>query len=142
MLRRTFVASLGLALAAFGIADVANAQRPGADRNRPGTWELLGSQKVGFIKDRDIIRVGRQEGRFRAIKVRVRGNDIELLDLKVIYANGQPDDLPVRQFIKQGGETRAIDLKGARRAIQEVHMVYKSRPSFKGQATVEVYGQH
>lgn len=144
MHRRNFLASLGLAIAAtaatVSIADVAHAQRPGA--GRPGTWELLGTQKVGFIVDRDVIRVGRQEGRFRAIKLRVRGNDIEILDLKVIYANGQPDDLAVRQFIRKGGETRAIDLKGDRRAIREIQMVYKSRPSFRGQATIEVYGLH
>ena len=144
MRRRTVLAGLGLALAAavatVGTANLASAQRgPGG---RPGTWDLLGSQKVGFITDRDVIRVGRQEGRFRAIKLRVIGNDIELLDLKVIYANGQPDDLVVRQFLRKGSETRAIDLKGDRRSIQEIQLVYKSKPSFKGQATVEVYGQH
>ncbi len=144
MLRRTFVASLGFAIAAaaatLGSADIASAQRgPGG---RPGTWNLLGTQKVGFNVDRDVIRVGRQEGRFRAIKLRVIGNDIELLDLKVIYANGQPDDLAVRQFLRKGSETRAIDLKGDRRSIQEIQLVYKSKPSFKGRATVEVYGQH
>jgi hypothetical protein len=142
MRRRDFFAGLGLALAAAAAATLplgeANAQRP----PRPGSWELLGSQKVGFIKDRDVVRVGRQDGRFRAIKLRVRDNDVEFLDVKVIYANGEPDDLPVRQHIRKGGETRAIDLKGSTRFIREIQLVYKSRPSFKGFATVEVYGQH
>ncbi len=141
MYRRTFVASLGLAvIAVAATVNLASAQR--APGGRPGTWELLGTQKVGYATDRDVIRVGRQEGRYKAIKLRVRGNAIEMLDLKVVYANGQQDDLQVRSQIRAGGETRAIDLKGERRAIQEVQMVYKSRPNYKGQATVEVYGQH
>lgn len=144
MNRRAVFAGLGLALAAvvtsLTTANLAFAQRsPGG---RPGTWELLGTQTVGFATDRDVVRVGRQDGRFRAIKLRVRGNAIEMLDLKVVYGNGQPDDLTVRSRIRAGGETRAIDLKGERRAIQEVQMVYKSRSNFKGRATVEVYGQH
>ena len=149
MLRRTLLASFALAAAAFSTValplDTASAQRrDGQDRGgpRPGTWQLLGSQKVGFGVDRDVIRVGRQDGRFRAIKLRVLGNDIEMLDLKVVYGNGQTDDFPVRQFIRKNSETRDIDLKGNTRFIREVQMTYKSRPSFRGRATVEVYGQH
>ena len=63
-------------------------------------------------------------------------------DLKVVYANGAPDDLQIRADIRAGGESRAIDLKGRERAIREVQMVYRSRPTFKGFATVEVWGLH
>ena len=44
--------------------------------------------------------------------------------------------------IRAGGQTRTLDLKGERRrAIKEIEMVYRSQPSFKGQATVCVDGQ-
>lgn len=103
--------------------------------------EQLGCRKVGFVVDRDIIPVGRADGRFSAIKLQVTGNTIELLDLKVIYGNGNPDDLTVRSVIPAGGETRWIDLKGARRAIRQIELVYRSKPSFKGQATVCAFGR-
>lgn len=135
--RRAFFTTAAVALAALTVAGPADAQR----RPERG-WELLGTKKVGFINDRDVVSVGRQEGRFRAIKLRVRGNAIHMNDLKVIYANGEPDDLPVRSQIRAGGETRAIDLRGRDRAIREVQMVYRSRPSFRGVATVEVWGLH
>lgn len=107
---------------------------PGAAQAR---WENLGCQKVGFLVDKDTIRVGRREGRFKAIRIKANGNKIYMMDLKVIYANGAPDDIPVRSEIRAGGQTRPLDLKGERgRAIQEVQMVYRSQPSFKGQATV------
>lgn len=104
-------------------------------------WEQLGCQKVGFLVDKDVIRVGRKEGKFKAIRLSVSGNKVHMMDLKVVYANGQPDDIPVREEIRAGGQTKPLDLKGDHRAIKEVEMVYRSQPSFKGQATVCVEGQ-
>jgi hypothetical protein len=104
-------------------------------------WEQLGCQKVGFAVDKDVIHVGRSEGKFRSIRLLVSGNKVHMMDLKVIYANGQPDDIPVRDEIRAGGQTRPLDLKGERRAIKEIEMVYRSQPNFKGEATVCVEGQ-
>jgi hypothetical protein len=104
-------------------------------------WVELGCQRVSlFGKDRDSINVGRREGRFRAIRLHARGADVELLNVRVIYANGQPDDLPTRHFLRQGGHTPPMDLRGRERSIDRVDMVYKTVPNFKGQATVCVEG--
>ena len=117
---------------------------PGSDRDRDrdsDRWVELGCQRVSlFGKDRDSIRVGRREGRFKAIRLHVRGADVEMLDLKVIYANGEPDDIRVRHFIRQGERTRPLDLRGRERSIDRVEMVYRTVPNFKGQATVCVEG--
>ena len=104
-------------------------------------WEQLGCKKVGFLVDKDVIHVGRSEGKFRSIRLLVSGNKVHMMDLKVIYANGAPDDIPVRDEIRAGGQTRALDLKGERRAIRDIEMVYRSQPNFKGEATVCVEGQ-
>jgi Protein of unknown function (DUF2541) len=128
--------ALATLLACSGlIASDAMAQKRGP------AWSELGCRKVSFIgKDRDVIKVGRKEGRFRAIRLKARGNDVEMLDLKVVYANGAPDDIPVRKHIRAGSQTGPLDLKGRDRAIDSVEMVYKSRPNFKGLATVCVDG--
>jgi hypothetical protein len=104
-------------------------------------WERLGCQKVGFITDKDVIRVGRGEGRFKSIRLQVAGNKVYMDDLKVIYANGEPDDIPVRSEIRAGGQTRPLDLRGERRAIKQIEMKYRSQPNFKGEATVCVDAQ-
>lgn len=110
---------------------------PGPGRD----WIELGCQEVSlFGKDRDVMRVGRREGRFKAIRLHVRGADVELLDLKVVYANGQPDDLSVRSVIRQGERTRPLDLRGHERSIDRVEMIYRTIPNFKGMATVCVEG--
>ena len=57
-------------------------------RDGPGGWEQLGCRKVGFLVDKDVIHVGRSEGKFRSIRLLVSGNKVHMMDLKVIYANG------------------------------------------------------
>jgi hypothetical protein len=100
---------------------------PGPGPSAGRDWIELGCQEVAlFGKDRDAIRVGRREGRFSAIRLHVRGSDVEVLDLKVIYANGEPDDIPVRHFIRAGDRTRPLDLRGRERSIDRVEMRYKT----------------
>lgn len=106
-----------------------------------GDWTELGCKDVSFFgKDRDSIRVGRREGRFKAIRLHVRGADVEMLDLKVIYGRGEPDDIQVRHFIRQGERTRPLDLKGFERSIDRIDMVYRTVPNFRGLAKVCVEG--
>lgn len=133
-------------LCAYGLQDRdrRDDRGPGAGRGDgrrgAGKWQELGCQKVGFLKDRDVITVGRREGRFRAIRLDVSGNDIFVNDLKVIYGNGAPDDIPVRGQIKRGQSSGVLDLKGGDRFIDRIEMVYQSKPSFKGTAKVCVSG--
>ena len=102
---------------------------------------LFGSQYVGFGVDRDVIRVGAEIGKFDKVRLRVLDNDIFIKDLKVVYANGESDDLVVNAEIKQNSRTQWFSLKGDR-FVKEVQMVYRSKPSFKGQARIEVLGQY
>jgi hypothetical protein len=103
-------------------------------------WENLGSRSVGFGVDRDSISA-RGEGKFRQIRLCVARNDIQMRDLDVVFGNGGNQDVSVRSVIRQGSCTRAIDLKGEKRNIRSVNMVYASRPSFKGEAVVTLYGR-
>jgi hypothetical protein len=123
-------------------SQTAFAQKRDNDRDRkgPDRWEELGCQKVGFLVDHDSIKVGRREGKFKAIRLNVSGNTVYLNDLKVIYGNGAPDDIPVRSEIREGGQTRALDLKGRDRAINRIEMTYRAKPNFKGSAQVCVSG--
>lgn len=131
------IATLALAGA---LSQTAVAKERDHDHGGPGKWEELGCQKVGFLVDHDSIKVGRREGRFKAIRLAVSGNAVYLMDLKVIYANGAPDDIAVRSEIREGGETRPLDLKGHERAINRIDLVYRAKPSFKGSARVCVSG--
>ena len=102
---------------------------------------LFGVQYVGFGIDRDVIKVGSEFGKFDKIRMRVLDNDIFINELRVIYANGEPDVLAVGANVPANTRTKWFTLKGDR-FIREVQLVYKSRPGFKGQARVEVYGEY
>ena len=130
----------GLALLAVALSAPAYAE----DRGGGGQgWERLGCEQVGNRADYDEIKVGRREGRFSAIRLEAKGNSISVLDLKVIYANGAPDDISVRSEINEGDQTRPLDLRGRDRAISSIRIV--SKKDFKGpghgRAQVCVYGK-
>ena len=87
-----------------------------------------------------MIRVGRREGRFSALALEVRDNDVEILDLNVFFNRGPPQNLRVREFIRAGGRTRPIQFAWGDRSIDRIEITYRSRPSFRGRAKVAVFG--
>lgn len=57
------------------LATDAQAQRRGG-----GNWVDPGCKQVSFMgRDRDTIQVGHREGRFKAIRLEARNNDVEML---------------------------------------------------------------
>jgi hypothetical protein len=114
--------------------------RDGGGREARADWEELGCKSVGLFGGRDVIKVGRREGRFKSIKLKVSGNAVHIMDLTVNYTRGGPDSLRVRSEIRQGGETRALDLKGRERSIDNIELIYRAKPNFKGKARVCIEG--
>lgn len=131
--------ALSGAVAVKPTTDAPTTAAPGAAT--AGGDVLFGAQYVGFGVDRDVIRVGNEIGKFDRIRLRVLDNDIHINEIKVVYANGETDALAVNADIPKNSRTNWIDLKGDR-FIKEIQMVYRSKPSFKGQARIEVFGQY
>ena len=104
-------------------------------------WMQLGCRDVDLNLDRDVIQVDRRDGRFSAVRLRAAGNAVQVLDLKVIYGNGEPDDVPVRARIAQGGTSGALDLRGRDRGIDRIEMIYARVPNFRGRARLCVDGR-
>ncbi|HKZ96503.1 MAG TPA: DUF2541 domain-containing protein [Hyphomicrobiaceae bacterium] len=116
------------------------------DTAAPGTVKegndvMFGYQNVGFGIDRDVIKVGGDLGKFDRIRLRVLGNDIHINSLKVVYVDGDAQDLAVDADIKANTKTRWFELKGDR-FIREIQLLYRSKPNLKAQARVEVAGQY
>jgi hypothetical protein len=106
----------------------------------PG-WEKLGSRMVNHTVDHDLILAGLQ-GTFRKIRIDVDGADLEMVDVKVHYMNGQTDDIPIRHHFQQGSWSRVIDLEGGSRIIKSVEFWYRTDGHGKGRANVDVFGLH
>jgi|LNFM01.1.fsa_nt_gb hypothetical protein len=125
-------------IAATPTAPVPQTAQPGTQL--PGGAVLFGVQNVGFIRDRDVIRVGANLGQFDRIQLRVLDNDVFINELEVNYVDGSSQKLVVNSDIKQNTRTSWLNITGTK-FIKDINMSYRSRPALKGQARIEVYGQ-
>jgi hypothetical protein len=103
---------------------------------------LFGTQDVGFLVDRDVIRVGPEIGKFDRIRLRVLKNDINITEMKAVYDNGDSETLLKDAKIASDRKTDWIPLKNKGGFIKEIQLVYRSKPDSKGQARVEVFGEY
>lgn len=132
--RRTFLLTFtGAALAATMLPDVEAEAATG--------WIKLGTRKVNGFLDVDRIGVGAGEGKFRKLRLRVRGNDLFLFRMKATFENGGSQEFALRLLIPQGGYTRSLDLKGAKRFIRHVDFFYGKPKDGGGGTFVDLYGQ-
>lgn len=88
-------------------------------------WVYLGEAHVDGQADHDKIKVGKSEGRFRALQLRVDFVAIEFRHVVVHYSNGTSEEVQVRQRIRAGGSTRDIDLTGRDRSVDSVEIWYE-----------------
>jgi len=103
-------------------------------------WELLGSRRVSFRGERDIIEVGGREGAYRSIKIEVEGGNLEMYDIRLIFGDGGTWSPETRVRFRQGSWSRTIDLPGRGRVIRRIEFAYRSELR-RGRATVRVYGK-
>ena len=129
-MRRYFsLGILALCLLASGLASGASG------------WERLGEREVDFRGDHDRIEVGRKEGRYKQLQIKVKDAPIEISNMVVTFANNQKFSPQIRHRFAEETGIRVIDLPGERRAIKSIDFKYRSINRREGKGTVEVYGR-
>ncbi len=106
------------------VATAANAQ-PHPSWDSRG-WVLLGEREVNGRVDHDRIEVGRQDGKFNKLTMAVEDNDLELLSLRIVFADGTELDPRTNHYFREGQRTRVIDLPANERVIRYVDLVYRN----------------
>jgi hypothetical protein len=107
----------------------------------PGEWRLIGQTHADHGADHDSIIVKGPFDNFRKIKFKVTDAPLNMMHMVVTYDNGAPDKIDVRQNIPQGGESRAIDLRGiGKRSVRKIEFWYDTKGFLKGKADVTVFG--
>lgn len=124
-----------LLLLSFSLAANAQRRNPGE-----GRWERLGQSRVDGRRDHDNIRVNARGG-FRAIQLRVQGGAIEFQRVVVHFENGADTDVQIRDRVRAGGTTRAIDLPGDQRRIQSVEIWYGKENWGRRRPTLTLFGR-
>ncbi len=111
----------------------------------PQNLILLGEKAVGFGIDRDIINMSHDEDwfrsrTFRTLHILAEQNDVNLLELRLVYFNGYTEDIAVDKTIRTGTQM-AVDLRGERSFLRRIELTYRARPNFRGDAVVKVFGE-
>lgn len=106
-----------------------------------GSWQVIGTIQANFTADHDTIAVAGPFDNFRRIKFKVTNAPVNIDRLIVVYGNGEPDKIDVRQSIPKGGESRQIELKGVgQRRIRRIDFWYATKGVLNGKANVTVFG--
>jgi hypothetical protein len=131
---------ISVALMALGSTAPANAQRVARPHaGGAGSWQVIGTVQANFAADHDTIVVAGPFDNFRKIKFKVTNAPVNIDRMVVVYENGEPDKIDVRQNIRQGGESRNIDLKGVgQRRIRRIDFWYDTKGILKGKANLTV----
>jgi hypothetical protein len=130
-----YVISLLILLSGFTL--ITNAQRRNSGRER---WEYLGQSNVDGRRDHDNIRVNAR-GAFRAIQLRVQGGAIEFQRVVVHFENGADSEVEIRDRIPADSQTRAIDLPGDKRRIDNVEVWYGKGNWGRRRPNLRLYGR-
>src|SRR5690349_15459741 len=75
-------------------------------------WKVLGDAKIERKSGTAQINVGAEHGLARRIKFEVRGTEVEFKKVTVSYENGDPEEIDLRDTVRRGGRSSAINLKG------------------------------
>ena len=113
-----------------------------AAKGEKEAWEVLGKRHVTDKLDHDTIPVTVKEGTFTKLQVRVNGPAVQFRSMKVNFANGETQDVELKDVIKSGRASRVIDLTGAARVIKSVDFVYDAQTVGQKGSTVRLFGKH
>ncbi|HYK46939.1 MAG TPA: hypothetical protein VEV83_17300 [Parafilimonas sp.] len=103
-------------------------------------WKKIGELHVDFKADKDVMKVAGEE-HYKALKIKAVDAGVHIESMQVVYANGTPDDVPIRYDFKRGEESRQIDLAGKDRNIKEISFVYRSLSNSRDEkAHIQIFG--
>jgi len=103
-------------------------------------WRLMGDGRVSGQFERQIIRIGKVEGRFARVMLVITDNSLEVGDVVIQFGNGQRLSPGLRHEFADGSRSRPINLPGHVRFIRGVELVRGAVPP-GGRAHIEIWGQ-
>ncbi|MDH5381467.1 MAG: DUF2541 family protein [Cyclobacteriaceae bacterium] len=104
-------------------------------------YQKLGTKKVDYAKNKDVITVGLRSGIFTKLKFEVSDGDLPLEKIIVTFGNGTKQEIPVRHNFGRGNSTKEIDLAGNRRIIKSITYVYDNKKAKNKKGVITAYGR-
>jgi hypothetical protein len=124
-------------LMSLGTAQLAEAKLS----EKPPKWVMLGTRKVNYTLDKDVMVLGAKEGVYTSLKLKVVEGGLNMHRMVVTYGNGQRDEIDLKHNFVKGSETRVIDLKGHARVIKSITFWYDTKNFSGRKAKILVFGR-
>jgi hypothetical protein len=104
-------------------------------------WELLGEEKVNFVRDADELVVT-SRNQFTAIRFLVEQREVSINHLTIHFQNGDKLEPAIDFVVPADQNSRVIELAADGRTISKIAFRYRTTGSIlKGRANVLVYGK-
>ena len=104
-------------------------------------WDLLGEQKVDFIKENDVIEV-HSSYKFTAIRFKVEKHEVRLNELKIYYQNGDKLQPSLDDIIAADQYSKEIELTQDGKFVNKIEFKYRTTGNIlKGRANMLVFGK-
>src|SRR5262249_49969099 len=118
----------------------ANRQLPPRAQTLPPGWKELGCHTVDVTGGTGEMKIGRDMGRFSAIQLRARENDVRMDGIQVILPNRERLGFDVRR-VDRNNPSRPLSLGDRSHHIVQIDFRYRAAGKDEGQAVLCVDGQ-
>ncbi len=104
-------------------------------------WKKLGERRVSFASEEDVIHVSALRGKFDSIAFHVEKAPIFMKNIRVVYGNGQSQNIHINRRLHQGKRSIPYRLLSGDRIINKIEMDYRTAAGGHKWAEVSVYGK-
>jgi len=91
-------------------------------------WRFLGDTHIRASRDHEKIQITGQQAAFRAVQLRVTGDDFFCQRVIVNYGDGSSEELAIGGRISAEGKDRIIDFNGGAHVLKSIEFWYFREP--------------
>lgn len=91
-------------------------------------WRFLGDTRIGAGQDHEKIQIDGQQGPFRAVQLRLSGDDFFCQKVVVNYGDGSSEELAIGGRLSAEGRDRIVDFSGGAHVLKSVEFWYFREP--------------
>jgi hypothetical protein len=103
-------------------------------------WQQLAQQYVDGRANPAVVTVKPDAPTVSELKLQVKQSALEIVGVKVVLADGDSFDVPLKVWLAAGRETTSIDVPGGPKAVQKVEVSYQGYSSDGRLALIRLFG--
>lgn len=107
-----------------------------------GDWDMIGSRMITKGADHDVIEMNKRDGLFTKLKFHVMKSPVHIDNLKIVFQNGDTENIIIDRNFAKGEWSSVIDLVGNKRFIDKIIFNYHTKLLAVGQGEIKVFGKN